>query len=118
LTANPDYGRLLETMEKGDNMILDKYTHGFVAQRFDTDKEEFVEQEFVAGHDCVWENAEGEPIDAPELKGSRPYLPFHMIQPKDFSKEKIADINEIVWTDGMDDAEKLKMIRHALETNC
>jgi hypothetical protein len=57
--------------------IIRKVTEGFVIQDYDTEKKRFVNQEFVAGCDCTWENEEGDTIDF--LKD--PYLPFDMAQP-------------------------------------
>ena len=66
-------------------MKLRKITIGYVIQVFDTDKGEFIQQEFVAGdveHDpfvVEWENDMGEPVDCPENERD---LNFDMIQPK------------------------------------
>ena len=63
-------------------MILQKITVGFVIQNFDTQKNEFVEQEFIAGDEVTWEdnnnNNPGSSIDYSTDK----YLPFDMKQPK------------------------------------
>ena len=66
-------------------MKLKKITHGFVVQTFDTEKGEWVSQEFVAGDDTEYETEIGNPLradGAAELAGGEePYLPFDMVQP-------------------------------------
>lgn len=66
-------------------MLLRKVTVGFVVQTFDTEKQEFVSQEFVAGDQCDYENEDGEPVDR-ELfaspDGVEDYLPYDMVQPQ------------------------------------
>lgn len=59
-------------------MIINKVTVGFVLQSYDTEKEEFVEQTFVAGDEVTWENEDGTRVDQP---AKAPYLPFSMQQP-------------------------------------
>jgi len=54
-----------------------KITVGFVVQTFEkNDKGDFVctGQEFIAGDQCEYEDAEGNPIDPPE----HPYQQFNM----------------------------------------
>ena len=62
-------------------MKVTKFTHGFVAQVFDTKKNEFVEQNFTAGDEVEWETASGNNFDPDDLDGPEPYLPFDMVQP-------------------------------------
>ena len=65
-------------------MLLKKITIGFVVQTFDTDKKEFVKQEFVAGDECSYENQDGESVDSDlfvRIDGKEPYLPYDMVQP-------------------------------------
>lgn len=63
-------------------MLLKKITDGFVVQMFDTKKNKFVSQEFVAGDQCDYENMAGNPLDAAEVMPQpEPYLPFTMEQP-------------------------------------
>ncbi len=57
-------------------MLVHKITNGYVVQVFDTTKEEFVSQEFVAGESEV-ETADGDPTDEEVNK----YLDFEMVQP-------------------------------------
>lgn len=57
-------------------MLVHKITNGYVVQVFDTTKEEFVSQEFVAGESEV-ETADGDPTDEEVKK----YLDFGMVQP-------------------------------------
>lgn len=57
---------------------FNKITVGFVVQAFEkNDKGEFVctRQEFVAGDQCDYEDAEGNPIDPPDYE----YQPYNMI---------------------------------------
>jgi hypothetical protein len=59
-------------------MIIRKITTGFVVQTFDTEKNKWTDQEFIAGDECVYEDELGVPIDAPE---NMPYLRLRMEQP-------------------------------------
>ncbi len=59
-------------------MIINKITTGFVIQQFDTEKNQFVSQNFTAG-EVEYENQNGEPVDAPN---NEPYLSFDMVQPE------------------------------------
>ena len=66
-------------------MIVSKVTIGFVYQEFDTEKNEFVNQEFFASEEVIIEDENGEPIDesSDEYNAARrAYLPFEMVQPK------------------------------------
>ena len=74
-------------------MIINKITYGFVIQSFDTEKQAWTKQEFIAGDNCEYE-ADSQPVSSrvlcdavtnPELvesEGDEPYLPFEMTQPK------------------------------------
>lgn len=70
-------------------MIINKITTGFVIQQFDTEKQKFVSQEFVAGDEVDWETEDGQPADmeAPLVVDGQlqpiltTYLPFNMEQP-------------------------------------
>jgi len=66
-------------------MIINKITTGFVVQSFDTDKQQFVKQEFVTGDEVNHETEDGEAINVAHFKkrltGPEPYLPFTMVQP-------------------------------------
>jgi hypothetical protein len=59
-------------------MIVKKITTGFVIQTYDTKKEKFTAQEFIAGDEVAWE-ADGDPM----VDGDEPdaYLNFDMVQP-------------------------------------
>jgi len=65
-------------------MIVKKITTGFVIQEFDTDKMQFVSQEFVAGDECEYEDEDGEPVESEllEVEGQEIYLPYDMVQPE------------------------------------
>jgi len=95
-------------------MKLKKITTGFVIQSYDTDKEAFTDQEFVAGDECVWEDEIGDSVDALASE----YLPYDMVQPNDLSKEKIDDIKEVLRMADSFPAQKLLLIQQVLETNC
>lgn len=74
-------------------MLIRKITHGFVIQVFDTETSNWLSQEFVAGDQVEYENANtNEPCDLedanyfnkdgdPEALGES-YLPFDMVQPE------------------------------------
>jgi len=66
-------------------MLISKFTEGCVEQVFDTDKQAWVSQKFVAGGDCTYATG-GDEINcqdfADRVIGKRePYLPFDMVQP-------------------------------------
>src|SRR5213592_1928093 len=66
-------------------MLINKITTGFVVQEFDTDKGEYVSQEFVAGNPVEYEDKVGNPVDSSLMQsedGTEPYLPFDMQQPQ------------------------------------
>jgi hypothetical protein len=50
-----------------------KYTHGFMVQRFDSDGN-FIGQDFIAGDDVEWEDAEGQPVETQDF-----YHPFNEV---------------------------------------
>jgi hypothetical protein len=64
-------------------MFINKITTGFVVQVFDTEKQQFVSQEFVAGDQIDYEDADGNPVDSGLLKvdGVEASLAFEMKQP-------------------------------------
>ena len=71
-------------------MIIKKIVPGFVIQDFDTEKKEFVSQEFILCNDdsVCYETEVGEPIDPTKAesymedsRGNEKYLPFEMVQP-------------------------------------
>lgn len=68
-------------------MRINKITNGFVSQLFDTEKRQFVSQEFVAG-DVSYEDAYGDTVSDPirhdamlNPDGSELNLPLNMVQP-------------------------------------
>src|SRR5437588_13063254 len=66
-------------------MRINTITTGFVVQEFDTDKGNYVSQEFVAGNPVEYEDTSGNPVDSGLMQkknGTEPYLPFAMRQPK------------------------------------
>jgi hypothetical protein len=71
--------------------LLNKITTGFVIQVFDTEKKEFVSQEFICGDQCDYEDANGEGVDASEFNnaaGAEAYLPFEMRQPAETGQDE------------------------------
>lgn len=56
-----------------------KITPGFVTQFFDPDAKQLIDQEFTAGDDVTFENAEGEPVTVPNPQEY--YHPFNMEKP-------------------------------------
>lgn len=79
-------------------MIVKKITTGFVIQEFDTEKKEYVKQEFIAGDEVDyetenegegddWLDNDGKVVDPSNIMlneaGVEPYLPFTMMQPVD-----------------------------------
>ena len=66
-------------------MLINKITHGFVVQVFNTDSQQWDSQEFIAG-ECEFETEDGCPINVSDfmdrvLSRKEPYLPFEMKQP-------------------------------------
>lgn len=61
-------------------MIVNKITHGFVIQSWDTKKKKWINQEFVAGDDVEYE-CDGISMDL-QTAPLDEYLPFHMEQPQ------------------------------------
>lgn len=66
-------------------MVINKITVGWVTQTFDTDKQEWISQEFLAGDQVDYETEDGDPINYTDFEnriiGNEPYLPFEMKQP-------------------------------------
>lgn len=77
-------------------MIINKITHGFVIQSWDTEKKQFVSQEFVGRNDeSEWEYADMNQPDVDETQdpqdvafgsnnSEEPYLATEMIQPPEY----------------------------------
>ena len=65
-------------------MIINKITTGFVIQSFDTEKQAWVSQEFVAGDEVDYE-VDGLPINSQDFEdrviNGNIYLQFNMVQP-------------------------------------
>jgi hypothetical protein len=71
-------------------MLINKITTGFVIQTFDTEKRQYISQNFVAGDQVDYESTDGQtPIEdgfmesvnfGPDAE-KEPYLPFDMLQP-------------------------------------
>lgn len=58
-------------------MIVNKITTGFVVQKYDTEKRQFISQEFFAGDGIEYEDELGNPV-----KPFDAYFSFEMKQPK------------------------------------
>lgn len=63
-------------------MLQNKITTGFVIQTYDTDKKEWISQEFIAGDQVDYEDEEGIPLDNTDSVICSQYLSFDMVQPK------------------------------------
>ena len=64
-------------------MKIKKITTGFVVQTYDTEKKEFIEQEFLPLDYYGFEDEEGKLVDASLFPDDDiPYMPFDMVQPK------------------------------------
>jgi hypothetical protein len=79
-------------------MRINKITHGFVMQTWDTDLNKWIRQEFVAGDQTEYENAVSDrildPVDFwPE--SPEPYLPFLMTQPDEINKTKGPPVQDV-----------------------
>ena len=63
-------------------MQLKKITTGFVIQTIDTETGKLINQEFIAGDQCDYEDEEGNTIDPEEcFNDDVPYFPYDMVQP-------------------------------------
>ena len=69
-------------------MIINKITYGFVVQQWDTEKKQWVGQDFVAGDVAEFEDETGDMIDDAEMEEieSKPALSFKMVQPENEAK--------------------------------
>jgi len=70
-------------------MIIRKVTLGHVVQQFDTDKKQFIHQEFVAGDIVFYELENGAsclPITSKKVE--KFYLSYEMKQPDELSTQK------------------------------
>ena len=72
-----ELAKRMATDRLSQEMIVKKITTGFVIQTFDTEKKEFIHQEFIAGDIVEFEDEQGKTVE-PFLE----YLPFDMVQPK------------------------------------
>ena len=65
-------------------MIINKVTYGFVVQQWDTEKKQWIGQEFVAGDVVEFEDETGDMIDDAVREGieNEPELFFNMVQPQ------------------------------------
>ena len=63
-------------------MIINKITSGYVVQKYDTLKDAWISQKFIACNDCLYQNENGDVIDEAIMGDPEPYLPFNMIQPE------------------------------------
>mgnify|MGYP001427138402 CR=1 FL=1 len=59
--------------------MIVKISHGYVLQKFENGK--FIWQEFICGDDCVYEDENGNTLDADEAEKQCHYVPYEMIQP-------------------------------------
>jgi hypothetical protein len=69
-------------------MIIRKVTIGCVIQNFDTDKNQFISQEFKANDIVFYELEDGTPCLPITIKKiEKYYLPYEMKQPNELSKK-------------------------------
>jgi hypothetical protein len=77
-------------------MLLKKFTTGYVTQVFDTDKREFISQDFTAANGEVdYEDEDGNAIGCDSFLdkgGDEVYLPFEMKQPYGATDESEMDL--------------------------
>jgi hypothetical protein len=69
-------------------MLINKFTNGYVKQIFNTEKKQFIHQEFVAENCSEYEDEQGDCSVDPSLlnvDGKEMYLPYDMVQPQDMS---------------------------------
>ncbi len=91
-------------------MEILKITSGFVTQTFDTDRQAWVNQNFTAGDECVYEVG-GDEINVEDFRarvvgGKEPYLPFEMKQPdaqQPLSVEEQNLVKDVLRTIGKDE---------------
>lgn len=60
-------------------------------QTFDTEKKQYISQEFIAGDDVDYEDKEENPVNSKLMQspdGSEPYLLFDMVQPQDMTSNE------------------------------
>jgi hypothetical protein len=72
-------------------MKINKTTTGFVIQTWDTDLRNWTGQEFVAGDQCEYEQAETFQTLTPAdiwPNSPEPYLPFLMRQPNEIARDQ------------------------------
>jgi hypothetical protein len=66
---------------------IQKITVGFVSQEWDTELKQWVNQEFIAGDEVSYEDADGNVIDEDSDDAidvtKMPYLEFDMVQPSE-----------------------------------
>lgn len=77
-------------------MIVNKITHGYVIQKFDTKINQCVSQEFIAGDECSYEN-DGEIVNFDDIADV--YFPYDMVQPD--QKIKLDSVKEQIQIDIM-----------------
>lgn len=69
-------------------MLINKITAGFVIQTYDTDAQNWLNQEFIAGDQVDYELEDGTPINIQDfidrvVDSKEPYLSFDMKKPND-----------------------------------
>ena len=95
-------------------MIIKKITHGIVVQEFDTDKEEFISQEFIAGDQVDLEDEFGNVIDDEKIPDDfwSHYLSYDMIQPligrnRNLTFEDLCNMNRFMSNYESDEGETI-----------
>lgn len=78
-------------------MLINKITEGYVVQTFDTEKKQFISQEFIAGYECFYETPNGKIVDVNLLQVDMQeiYLSYNMVQP---ATDNLSDLKD--WVEG------------------
>lgn len=69
-------------------MLIKKITTGFVTQTFDTETGEWVDQQFICGDQCDYEDEDANPVSYKLFQGKdgkEAYLPYEMKKPEELS---------------------------------
>lgn len=102
-------------------MLLHKLTVGYVKQVFDTNRQRFINQEFVPSGEIYYEDETGEPItDETQTGVNETPLPTDMKQPQEFNaEEKLKSLEELLPNlYGSMVEEVAQEIKDCLNTNC
>jgi hypothetical protein len=62
-------------------MLINKITHGYVVQTYNTETGKCESQTFIAGDECEFETEDGEHFDIENSETELEYQPYNMVQP-------------------------------------